>query len=208
MKILETIQAHANAMHLPLYAVTLSAVAKADTPLILMLHWHGFRRQSTVKLKGIDMPMRSVAGSALQINSGWKRVESLDQAMLDAAWQLGAWDLERANHRPYWRLNAPLQEAIACRRAFGDYPDNADCTMMVEAPDQAKLLELAASTGYVRWIFRPRASGVWGQLPDDDKTLKQDGTRNWPCPVAPQPYDRHRAGRSLYRLGEGAALII
>jgi hypothetical protein len=207
MNILETIQLHATAMRLPLYAVTLSAVAKADTPLMLMLHWHGFVHQSTLKLQDVDVPRRAVASSALQINTGWKFVESLDEAMLDAAWKLGAWDLERVNHRPWWRLNAPLRETVACHRAFGDYPEEADRTMMVEAPDQAILLDLAAVKGYVRWMFRPRASGIWDQLSKDDVTLDEDGIRNTSCPVAPIPYDKHRAGRNLYRLGQGTALL-
>src|SRR5690606_19655525 len=75
MQILQTIQAHAAAMRLPLYAVTLSAVAKPDTPVILILHWHGFRRESVLKLSDIDLPLRSVAGSALQINTSWQAVE-------------------------------------------------------------------------------------------------------------------------------------
>lgn len=206
MKILETIQAHATAMRLPLYAVTLSAVAKANTPVILILHWHGFRRQSTLKLTDIPLPKYPVAGSALQINGGWQYVEYLDQAMLDAAWRLGAWNLERVNHRPWWRLNAPLRETVACHRAFGAYDQSEqDHYMLVEAPDQAVLLELAAVKGYVRWMFQPRVSGVWDQLPADDATLEDGSARASSCPVAPQPYDSHRPGRNLYRLGRGVA---
>ncbi len=208
MDILETIQAHAAAMRLPLYAVTLSAVAKAGTPLMLILHWHGFRRQSTVKLQGVDLSRRSIASSALQIDADWRFVESLDEAMLDAAWTLGAWDLERVNHRPWWRLNAPLRETVACHRDFGDYPHEVDRYMVVEAPDQAILLELAASKGYVRWMFRPRVAGIWGQLAGDDITLEQDGARSASCPIVPLAYDRHRPDRKLYRLGRGRGLLI
>lgn len=151
MQILQTIQAHAAAMRLPLYAVTLSAVAKPDTPVILILHWHGFRRESVLKLSDIDLPLRSVAGSALQINTSWQAVEALDEAMLDAAWQLGAWDLERATHRPWWRLNAPLEETINCHRAFASYPgESPERYVMLDAGDQAELLALAARRGYVR----------------------------------------------------------
>jgi len=209
MEILQTIQSHATAMRLPLYAVTLSAAAKPDTPLMLILHWHGFRRQSPLRLPGVALPSRPVAGSALQIDEAWTAMESLDQAMLDAAWRLGAWDLERVNHRPWWRLNAPQGETLACRRAFGDYPDNAgEQHLLVQAPDQAAMLELAASRGYVRWLFRPRSAGVWSEMDADDATLEPDGRRSARCPVLPMPYNRHRAGRSVYRLGRGAGIKI
>ena len=208
MDILGTIQAHAAAMRLPLYAVTLSAVAKADTPLMLILHWHGFRRRTVARLPGVEAPLRSVAGSALQLNERWSQVESLDAAMLRAAWSLGAWDLERANHRPWWRLNAGLNETVSCHRAFASYPDEpSDQVVMVEAPDQEALLEMAAIKGYVRWLFRPRVAGVWGEADADDATLEPDGSRTSPCPVRPLPYDRHSPGRSLYRLGTGNGLI-
>lgn len=209
MQILQTIQAHAAAMHLPLYAVTLSAVAKADTPVLLILHWHGFRRESPLRLPQVELPLRPVAGSALQINTPWREVETLDEAMLDAAWKLGAWDLERVTNRPWWRLNAPLEETIACHRAFADYPgDERDRHVMVEAPDQAELLELAAMRGYVRWLFRPRAHGIWKEVDDDDVTLEPGNRRSTPCPVRAAPFDRHRPGRQLYRLGKAGRIIL
>lgn len=202
MEIFDTIRAHASAMHLPLYAVSLSAVPKAGTPVLLMLHWHGFLRASAFKLAGVSLPPRPVAGSALQINASWDRMEYWDREALDAAWQLGAWDLERANHRPWWRLNAPLGEALACHRAFGAYADcgDDDATVIMEAPDQAVLMEMAAQYGYVRWLFRPRATGLWREIPQDDDTLAPGDTRPLPCPVLPRPYDRHRAGRDVYWL--------
>lgn len=208
MDILNTIQAHVRAMRLPLYAVTLSAVAKPDTPLILTLHWHGFLRETTVKLPGVPLPMRSVAGSALQIDEHWTMAEHLDQSMLSAAWQMGAWDLERVNHRPWWRLNAPLSETLACRRAFACYSEKDEAPVLVQAPDQSQLLEWAAVKGYIRWLFRPRVSGVWGAIPAGDATLRGDGSREYPCPVLPAPYDRHKHGRIVYRLGTGHGLLV
>jgi len=209
MQILQTIQAHVAAMRLPLYAVTLSAVAKSQTPVMLILHWHGFRRQSTVQLDGVEMPMRSVAGSALQINASWHEVETWDEAMLEAAWKLGAWNLERETHRPWWRLNAPVEETLACHRAFGDYPgEEADKHVMVDSPDQAELLELAAMRGYVRWLFRPRVHGIWKDVEDDDVTLEDDDTRSAPCPVKAAAFDRHRPGRRVYRLGRAGTILV
>ena len=208
MQILQTIQAHVAAMRLPLYAVTLSAVAKPDTPVMLILHWHGFLRETAVKLPGIDIPLRSVAGSALQINTSWKAVELWDEAMLEAAWKLGAWDLERVTHRPWWRLNAPLEETISCYQAFASYPGSTpDQHVILDACDQAELLRLAAMRGYVRWLFRPRAFGIWKEVGDDDVTLDTDDRRNTPCPVKAAEFDRHRPGKLLYRLGRARHFV-
>lgn len=208
MQILQTIQAHVAAMRLPLYAVTLSAVAKSQTPVMLILHWHGFHHESTFRIPGVEMPLRSVAGSALQINTPWQAVETLDEAMLDAAWKLGAWDLERVTYRPWWRLNAPIEETVSCHRAFASYPGEApERHVMLKATDQAELLELAAMRGYVRWLFRPRAHGIWKEVEDDDVTLEDDNCRTTPCPVKAAAFDRHRPGKRLYRLGRAGTFI-
>ena len=44
MDVLEQIRDQMSAVKLPLYAVTMTAVPCPDTPILLMLHWHGFRR--------------------------------------------------------------------------------------------------------------------------------------------------------------------
>src|SRR5690606_10728472 len=165
MDILSCIQNHAQALRLPLYAVTLSAVARPGTPLLLILHWHGFFRDTPANVPSLAVPLRSVQGSALQLDVAWTRAEHLDEAMLDAAWKLGAWDLERINHRPWWRLNAPLSETLACHRAFAHYPDLDASPVVVEAPDQERMLEWAALRGYIRWLFRPRSQGLWSAVP-------------------------------------------
>ncbi|MEI2418161.1 diguanylate cyclase [Orrella sp. JC864] len=209
MEIFETITAQAAAMRLPLYAVTLSAPSRPRAPLMLILHWHAFLRETPLKTPGLRPPPRPVAASALQIDVPWQQVETLDRAMLDAAWQLGAWELERSTHRPWWRLNAPARETLDCHRAFADYPDDqAGQASMVQAPDQAQMLAQAATRGYVRWLFRPRVAGVWQALDEDDVTLQAQGGRALPCPVSPWPFDRHRAERRLYRLGRGGRLVI
>lgn len=140
MDILETITSHTAALRLPLYAVSLSATQKADTPIMLILHWHGFHRNEAAA-----GALRSVAGSAMQINQRWDDYAVIDRAMLEAAWRLGAWDVERVARPAWWRLNAPVSEALACRRAFADYSDvrQAGEAVVVEAPDQQALLELA-----------------------------------------------------------------
>ena len=204
MEIFDTIATHSAAQQLPLYAVTATAIQKSDTPIVVMLHWHGFTRgqENTVR--------RSVAGSAVQINARWNEPADIDRAVLDAGWKLGAWDVERVA-RPAWgRLNAPVSEAVACHRAFGDYSDLPDGSraVIVDAPDQQELLALAARRGYLRWLFRPRKGGVWSQLDGDDCTLDADGGRSSPCPVALQPDGRKLRCLVRYRLGRGRSILI
>lgn len=208
MDILDTIDAHAAAMRLPLYAVTLTTVARKDTPAVLILHWHGWRRATALQMADVPLPAHTVPGSALRLQVPWDTFEVWDQTALDAAWQLGAWDLERAGHRPWWRLNAPQSETLECYRAFGVYPDIGEAALTAdETADTSELLELAAGYGYVRWLFRPRAHGLWRELEDDDGTLEGEDRRTGPCPVRPEPYDRHRPGRRLYRLGRGTRIL-
>jgi hypothetical protein len=210
MEIFETISEQTRVMDMPLYAVTMAAAARVDTPVLLMMHWHGFQRATPVTIPGVDIPPRALPGSALQLNQRWDSFEALDCAMLEAAWQLGAWDVERLVERPCSRLGADASEALACRRAFADYPDVevSEDNVVMDAPDRDELLELAARKGYVRWMFRPRKGGIWQSVNDEDSTVAPEGGRSLPCPVGPLPYDVQRPGRLIYRLGRVQRIII
>jgi len=205
MDIIETITSHTAALQLPLYAVTATAIQKADTPIILTLHWHGFHRD-----RASIGSLQSVAGSAVQINQRWHDYAVIDRAVLNAGWELGAWDVERVVRPAWYRLNAPVSEALACRRAFADYSDlqGSDDAVIVEAPDQQALLDLASRQGYVRWLFRPRKGGLWNQLDGDDCTLDGDGGRSSPCPVPLQQEGRELRRKVIYRLGRGRDFLI
>ncbi|WP_017523865.1 hypothetical protein [Pusillimonas noertemannii] len=205
MGIFDVIESHSRAMRVPLFAVTLSAVAKKRTPVLLILHWHSLHRATAMQLSDAQLPLRSVPGSGFCLRSDWEDVAYWDQAMLDAGWRLGAWDVERLTCRPWWRLNAGQAETLACHRAFGFDPSMPQQTLI--DPDDgtvSDLVEQASTQGYIRWLFRPRAYGVWQGLPDEDVTLAGDDMRAPPCPIQPMPFDRHKAGRRLYRLGRGA----
>lgn len=211
MDILRWIDEQVAAVRSPLFAVSLTAVPRADTPLLLFLHWHGFHRSTPLALAGVPPAMRSMPGSALQINDSWQRVEELDCSALDAAWQLGAWDLERSIRRGCNALAAAPIEAEECRRAFGDYEttvaDNDEHLLDDGAPDRRELMALAARTGYIRWLFRPVAGGLWAETAQD-VTLDDDGRRRPPCPVTPadprvsqRVLRRPQGSRTTYCLG-------
>lgn len=208
MEILSRITAQIAAVRLPLYAVTVSAVPRPDTPLLLLLHWHGFCRDERDPAVP-PPPARPVPGSALQLNLPWFRLEDIERALLDAAWQLGAWDVERQAARACSHVGASAREALECRQAFGDNPfaPGDDSHLLAEAPDRADLMRLAAAKGYVRWLFRPVQGGLWRDAAEDD-TLAADGSRAPPCPVNPEVAPGGRNARTVYRLGRTSRILV
>jgi hypothetical protein len=209
MDLIEHIGQQMNATKLPLVGITVAAVACPETPIILTLHWHGFMRE---KLADIDaaQPVRytSVPSSAVQINKRWDDVLDLDRAALDAGWALGAWDVARHERVGCLRPGAPTREAIECLQAFGatPYNINGQPAVLAEAPDSDELLNLAARRGYLMWSFRPVHGGIWRDA-DDDETLREDGTRELPCPTLAVPPKLQGAGRTVYQFGRSSRLL-
>ncbi|MBY4833508.1 diguanylate cyclase [Burkholderia dolosa] len=206
MDLFDIVNEQMDAVGLPLYAVTVTAAARVNTPLVAILHWHGFRRETPLELPGVEIPPRPVPGSAVQLDSAWHAVEAVDAMLLDAAWRFGAWELERIERRGCNEIGASAGEALACRQAFGDYGDDErDRHLLDGAPDRGELMQLAARRGYLRWMFRPVKGGLWRELDEPDDTLDADGGRQPPCPIAPKPHLPGRHGRpvprTVYRLG-------
>jgi len=215
MNILETVADQSDAMRLPLYAVTVTAVAREEAPALLSLHWHGFFRQTPLHLPGLELPARPVPQSMAQFDMPQgvlDAFDALEQSLLEAAWQLGAWDVERLERPAWWRLGAPATEVSDGRRAFGYYEDDDSDNghVMADAPDREELMRLAAHRGYLRWLFRPRKRGIWAEVQDDgDDTLDESGGRPLPCPVVPQPlHGDDAARRTVYRLGRADRILL
>lgn len=200
----------------PLFAVSLVAVRCADTPVMVLLHWHRLQT-ATPLLPGLVPQIRSLPGSAIQVNERWQRLAQVEEAALEAAWQTGAWDLQRTTHRACNLPTSSATEATEWRRAFGDYrldvDDSREHLLDDGAPDRAELMALAARRGFTRWLFRPVAGGLWRQTADDI-TLRADGSRLPPCPVGSEggladarTLRRSPVSRTTFRLGRGAGLI-
>ncbi|MFT0170637.1 diguanylate cyclase [Paraburkholderia mimosarum] len=185
MDLFDRLQEQIDIVRLPLFAVTVTAAARVNTPLIAILHWHGFRRATPLVLPGIEIPPRPVPGSALQLDAPWYSFETVDAMLLDAAWQTGAWEVERVEQRGCNMIGASAAEALACRQAFGDYGlhGTPDAQLLHDDSDRGELMQLAARSGYLRWLFRPVKGGLWFSLNEPDDTLEADGGRRPPCPV-------------------------
>ncbi|PVX85722.1 diguanylate cyclase [Paraburkholderia unamae] len=203
MDLFDRLQEQIDTVRLPLFAVTVTAAAQVNTPLIAILHWHGFRRATPLVLPGIEIPPRPVPGSTVQLDAPWHRFETVDAMLLDAAWQSGAWDVERVEQRGCNVIGASAAEALACRQAFGDYGEDGapGQPLLDDETERRELMQLAARRGYVRWLFRPVKGGLWRTLDEPDDSLDADGGRQPPCPVRPEPRRQDRRGRTVYRLG-------
>lgn len=212
MRIFEKVMDQAQSMQLPMAAVTLTAVPRANTPVLLVMHWHGFARPHPPRAMQADAKSDesvTVPSSALQVSEAWHALEHLDEAMLTAAWQFGAWDLLREERRGCNTAGASEKEALECRQAFAENPfaDTADDFVLTEAPDRLDLMQLGARVGYVRWQFRPVKNGLWNDTSGDD-TLRSDGGRELPCPVLARPCVGVRTGQTRYHLGHSNRIVL
>jgi hypothetical protein len=208
MDLLESISGHISATRHPLVAITVAAVPCPDTPVILTLHWHGFIEGKIIEIEEAEtVSYAPVPSTALQINERWSDVSALDRAAMEAGWELGAWDVARAERAGCARPGAESKEALECLQAFGAFPYamNGQQIVVSEAPDADEIVSLAARRGYLMWMFRPVHRGIWAEV-SDDATLRADGTRTPPCPIEPVPPSSPGTRKLVYRFGVPAAL--
>ncbi len=203
MDILERIKDQIAATGLPLVGITLAAVSCPDTPVILTLHWHGFIKEKLVELEEAEaVSFTPVPSSALQLNDRWRNLVAVDRATMEAAWELGAWDVARAERPGCLRPGASSTEALECLQAFGSFPFgiNGNQVVVSDAPDADELVQLAATRGYLMWLFRPVSGGIWADYADD-VTLDGDGGRAPPCPHHPIVPTLEGRRKTVYRFG-------
>lgn len=212
MHLLDRIETQLIANRLPLVAITVAAVPYANTPVVLTLHWHGFVEARLADVTDANVvAYQPVPSSALQVNDRWDQFGELESEVLDVAWELGSWDLARTEALPFVRPGASEQESLECMGAFGSLPlaIEGQSPIVAEVPDASDLIEAAARSGYVQWLFRPVRGGVWADVADD-VTLQDGGYRNPPCPVLPAPTrSGHtlRTRRVVYQFGRCPRLV-
>jgi len=203
MHLLERIEDQIAATGLPLVGITLAAVPCPDTPVILTLHWHGFIKERLADVEQAKVVSYTpLPSSALQLNDRWRDLVAVDRAAMEAAWELGAWDVARAERKGCMRPGAPSSESLECLQAFGAFPFgiNGSQAVVTDAPDADALLQLAASRGYLMWLFRPVSGGIWAEVADD-ATLTSTGRRSPPCPHRPIPPRCDGNRKTVYRFG-------
>jgi len=203
LQILERIEDQISATGLPLVGITLAAVPCPDTPVILTLHWHGFIKEKLADVDEADaVSYTPIPSSALQLNERWGDLVSVDRAAMEAAWELGAWDVARAERPGCLRPGANGTEAFECLQAFGSFPYgiNGQQVVVADAPDADDLVQLAADRGYLMWVFRPVSGGIWAEYADD-ATLNPEGRRPPPCPLRPIPPACSGKRKTVYRFG-------
>ncbi len=212
MQLLDRIETQLISNRLPLVAITVAAVPYTNTPVVLTLHWHGFVETRIAEVSDAAVvAYQSVPSSALQLNERWDRIEELENAVLDVAWELGSWDLARREVLPFVRPGGSLQESLECMGAFGAPPLALDGQppVVAEVPDANELIQAASRAGYLSWLFRPVRGGVWAEVAEDD-TLEQGGYRNPPCPYLADPPRQpvvQRPRRVVYQFGRGRRLL-
>jgi hypothetical protein len=207
MEILECITEQIAGNRLPLVGVTVAALACPDTPLILTLHWHGFHKETPADEEASKgSVLTPVPSTTLQVNERWNDLLDVDLAALEAGWELGAWDVVRAECPPCLRPGAPPAEALGCLQAFGTppLPYNGNEVFVAEAPDMDELIKLAGHSGYLCWKFRPVHGGIWSGV-HEDPSLTADGTRKPRCPLAPVRPQCAGKRRTVYRFGQEPA---
>ena len=203
MQIIDLIEDQIAATGLPLFGITLAAVPCPDTPLILTLHWHGFIKEKLAEVEQAEaVSYTPVPSSALQLNDRWRDLVAVDCATMEAAWELGAWDVARAERPGCLRPGASSTEALECLQAFGSFPFgiNGNQVVVADAPDADELVQLAAARGYLMWLFRPVSGGIWADYADD-ATLGPEGRRRPPCPHRPIPPKCDGKRKTVYRFG-------
>jgi hypothetical protein len=211
MDLLDRIETQLISNRLPLVAVSVAAVPYANTPVVLTLHWHGFVEMRLADVTDANVvAYQPVPSSALQVNDRWDRLDDLENELLDVAWQLGSWDCARTEALPFIRPGASEQESFECMGAFGTPPVLLDGQppVVAEVPDAEDLIEAAARTGYLQWVFRPVRGGLWGDFTNDE-TLEAGGYRNPSCPYIAAPTrlgETREPRRIVYQFGRCSRL--
>lgn len=212
VSLLDLVESQMIANRLPVVAVSLAAVPHANTPTVLTLHWHGFVE---VKLHedAEAIAYQPVPSSALQVNTRWDTFDDIEFDALETAWELGAWNLERLEAKPFARAGADAHETTLGMAAFGQSPIEIEGSspFVADVPDADDLIDAAGRNGYVQWVFRPVRGGMWSEVADD-VTLEPGGYRNPTCPLHTEPvldtYRLQKPRKIVYPFGRGKSDLL
>ncbi len=165
MHLLDCIETQLVSNRLPLVGITVAAVPYANTPFVLTLHWHGFVETRLADVTDANVvAYQPVPSSALQMNERWDRFEELENAVLDVAWELGAWRLERTEALPFIRPGATAAgiDALPGRLRQPARADRRPAPRGGRVPGSGGLIEAASRSGYLRMAVPSRAGRPLG----------------------------------------------
>ncbi|MEO8156173.1 MAG: hypothetical protein ABI648_00130 [Betaproteobacteria bacterium] len=206
MNLLETIAEHITAQPLPLFAITVAGVPCPHTPVNVTLHWHGFAEEKLIELEEPEpVAFTPIPSLALPVTHRLSDLTTLDRAAMEAGWELGAWDVARAERAGCARPG----EALECLQALGSLPCvlNVVQVSITELPDIDDLVSLATRRGCLSWLFRQVHCGIWAQT-SNDATLPADGTRVPPCLLEPIPPSGSGRGKTVFCVGTPKATLL
>ena len=198
-------------------SISISAVRDPRRQPVLAITWSMPDSSAAIDAPALSLPGVSAtaisrpANTAMLLPRSLANPAEIEDAVLNAAWALGAWDLCRTELPPLpsgtdWR---EPRYGIASAFGQGTYLINGSPLVHAVAP-MDKSCALAAREGYITWRFVPLALAtptmrcLWG---GKDKTLQPDCTRHgspgdfrqaWRCPTVPGMAYEHQ-----YQLGRG-----
>jgi hypothetical protein len=192
-------------------SIRIATTYRLDAILTITWSWPEFGEVSQPSgLPGVAMSVAArPADLTLALVLPGPTVHEAEHAVLDVAWQLGAWDVRRMERAP---LADPKQWREARHGLASDFGVNlvTIAGVPVQKGDRAPYADLraAAVDGWVTWSFVPLAFATrtmrarWG---GKDKTLEADCTRSGALPPThfadwhhPEPGYAHE---HIYQLG-------
>jgi hypothetical protein len=181
--ILETLR-----QHLPLRTCYINTLRTVGSPLVFNLKKPGlsrFIRKEEFEPAGSDVVARTCEVTrdvTISITPEWKDMETLEEWIESAAWELGAWDMEASPDG--WKSNpgngigvsfCGLDSVYSIPGSNGSGQDNWE------------MGDHAAREGWWSWCFKPNAGWGADSIPlktalRGDASLQPDGSRRSPFP--------------------------
>jgi hypothetical protein len=196
-------------------SVCICAVRDLTCDPVLTITWSMPDRGAVVDSAALSLPGVSASfttrpsDTAMLLPRGLVSPAEIEDAVIGAAWSLGAWDLCRIESAPLADGSDWREARYGIKSSFGhsDYVVNGQSLVVGDGAPQSDC-EIAARDGYITWRFVPLALATlvarrrWA---DKDKTLLADCTRSgapggyrgqWMHPTVPGT-----ASEQQYQLG-------
>lgn len=197
-------------------SISVSATYSAAYPPVMTIVWSMPDTEihhDGLSMPGVDASVRSrPSDTTILLYRELMSPAEMEDGILSAAWELGAWDLVRSEHAPRAPGDNWREARYGICSSFGrnDYIIAGQALSQGESAPEAAMAE-AAKDGFVTWRFiplslaHPVTKKQWGPK---DKTLSDGLTRagnigdyreSWKRPREPLTAADH-----IYQLGRGA----